>query len=425
MSEKACKAMSFLKLDEERASLKKKLDEQKRKQQLDSVPYLPKDCVTNILIRLPIESLPQSRFVCKPWYSIIKSPTFIRDNLHRAQKVIIFLSPVKAFLRSWYDQEPNFHENPNTFYVESKVFELKWIPVLHRPLINTSLKYAIKYMVLEDGKGIIRDYNATCMGKIRASCDGLIVLDNMLRKDELVIMNPVTRDLNLLPSGTTDLALYESFGLVYGARGYKLVHLFRDESHGQFIGCEVLQIGEKSWRVIDGPAFGLIKWFPYDPVFAIGSLHWVPEYDHSEHIVTMTIEDEKFHKIMLPKACRFNDQIMEAYERLCFVTHEEANEVTSIWMLGSMSGDAWMKTYTIAVGCIRDLIPLYFSRFKWELYLLDKDGSVFGFSFEDRKMKKFTTMKGNFMLVGASYSIHVNSLVSCQFKENDGDARYS
>ncbi|KAI3731741.1 hypothetical protein L1987_62930 [Smallanthus sonchifolius] len=381
MGEKACKAMSLLKLAEERASMKKKLDEQKRKQQLDSIPYLPKDCVSNILIRLPIESLQRSRFVCKPWYSIIKSPTFIRDNLHRAQKVMIFLSPVKGFLRGWSDQDSVFHENPKTFSVESKIFYMKSVHMLHRPLIGSSSKYAIKYMVLEDGKGMIHDYNATCMGKIRASCDGLIVLDNMLRKGELVIMNPVT--------------------------------------------YVVLQIGEKSWRVIDGPAFGLMKWFGYDPVFAIGALHWVPELDHNDHIVTMTINDEKFRTIMLPKTSRFNDRIMEAYDRLCFVTHEEINEI-SIWALERLSGEAWTKTYTIAVGCIRDLIPLYFSRFKWELYFLDKDGSVFGFDFEDDKMKKFTTMKGCFMLAGAEYTLHVNSLVSWQIKADDrDDAIYS
>ncbi|KAI3818411.1 hypothetical protein L1987_12217 [Smallanthus sonchifolius] len=426
MAEKACKAMSLLKLAEERASMKKKLDEQKRKQQLDSVPYLPKDCVSNILIRLPIESLQQSRFVCKPWYSIIKSPTFIRDNLHRAPKVMIFLSLVKGFLRGWSDQDSAlFHENPNTFSVESKIFDLKSVHMLHRPLICSSSKYAIKYMVLEDGKGMIRDYNATCMGKIRASCDGLIVVDNMLRKGELVIMNPVTRELNLLPLGTICPPHDESFGLVCCARWYKLVHLFRDES--QFIGCEVLQIGEKSWRVIDGPAFRLMKWFGYDPVFAIGALHWVPELDHNEHIVTMTIEDEKFHTIMLPKTSRFNDRIMEAYDRLCFVTHEEINEI-SIWALERLSGEAWTKIYTIAVGCIRDLIPLYFSRFKWELYFLDKDGSVFGFDFENVQMKKFTTMKGCFMLAGAEYTLtlHANSLVSWQIKEDDrDDAIYS
>ncbi|XP_076918941.1 F-box protein CPR1-like [Bidens hawaiensis] len=415
MAEKACKKMSLLKLAEERALMKKKLDEQKQKQQLDSVPYLPKDCVSNILIRLPIESLQRSRFVCKPWYSIIKSPTFIRDNLHRAEKVMIFLAPVKPLIRRRYDHL-EFVENPNTFSVESKVFELKSVHMLLQPLIESPFKYVIKYMVFEDGKIAIGDYNATCLGKIRASCDGLIVVDNKLEKGELVIMNPVTREVNLLPLGTIYPPHDESFGLVRcGSGGYKLVHLFRDEFH--YIGCEVLDIGEKSWRVIDGPSFGLVKWFGYSPVFAIGALHWVPEVDHSEYIVTMTIDDEKFHKIMLPKASRFNDRIMEAYECLCFVTHEDINEI-SIWVMGSVS-DTWTKKYTIAIGCIRDLVPLYFSRFKYEIYFMDKDGSVFGFDFEGAHMKKFTTMKGCFMLPGAEYMVHVNSLVSWQIKEND------
>ncbi|KAK9074406.1 hypothetical protein SSX86_007004 [Deinandra increscens subsp. villosa] len=229
MAEKTCKRMSLLKLAEERASLKKKQEEQKQKQQLDSVPYLPKECVSNILIRLPIESLQRTRFVCKPWYSIIKSPTFIRDNLDRAEKVWIFLSPVEEeVLRGWDDQDSRFRENPNTFSVEKKLLELNSV---YFPLIEPLTKYAIKYMVLVNGKSVIRDYNATCLGMIRASCDGLIVVDNVLKKGELVIMNPVTRELDTLPLGTIYPPHHESYGLVNcGPRGYKLVHLFLDES---------------------------------------------------------------------------------------------------------------------------------------------------------------------------------------------------
>ncbi|PWA26161.1 F-box domain-containing protein [Artemisia annua] len=415
MSEKASKAMSLLKLVEERALLKKKIDERKQKEQLDSIPYIPKDCVSNILIRLPIESLQRARFVCKPWYGIINSPKFIRSNLCQSERVMIFLCPVNSFFHDWSNQYSNFQENSTTFSVESRIFDLKSVHVLHRPLIEPSLKYAIKYMLLADGKSIIGEFNATCLGKIRASCDGLIVVDNKLKKGELVIVNPVTRELSLLPLGTICLPHEESYGLVYcGTQGYKLVHLFLDES--QFIGCEVLQTGEKSWKVIDGPSFGLMKWFGYDPVFAICALHWVPAVDHCEYIVTMTIDDEKFHKIMLPKSSRFNDRIMEVSERLCFVTHEEMNEI-SIWLLESLSSVIWTKKYTIAVGCIRDLIPLYFSRFKWELYFLDKDGSIFSFDFEFEQMRKIATEKGSFPISGASYSLHVNSLVSWQNKE--------
>ncbi|GJX05971.1 putative F-box protein [Tanacetum coccineum] len=420
MSEKASKAMNLLKLVEERALLKKKIDKGKEKEQLDSIPYIPKDCVFNILIRLPIESLQRARFVCKPWYGIINSPKFIRENLCQSERVMIFLCPVNRFLRGcWPKQDSIFQENSTTFSVESRILDLKSIHVRHRPLIEPSLKYAIKYMVLADGKSTIGEFNATCLGKIKASCDGLIVVDNKLKKGELVIMNPVTRELSLLPLGTICLPHEESFGLVCcGTQGYKLVHLFIDES--QLIGCEVLQIGEKSWKVIDGPSFGLMKWFGYDPVFASGALHWVPEVDHSDYIVTMTIDDEKFHRITLPKSSRFNDRIMEVSERLCFVTHEEMNEI-SIWLLESLSRVTWTKTYTITVGCIRDLIPLYFSRFKWEIYFLDIDGSIFAFDFEDEQMRKSAIKKGNFPILGASYSLHVNSLVSWQNKKTDDD----
>lgn len=416
MAEKSSKAMSLLKLAEERASLKKKLEEGKQKQQVDSVPYLPKDCISNILIRLPLESLQRSRFVCKPWYSIIYSPTFVHDNLRRAEKVLIFLSPINRVSRR-SDRDSVFRENPNTFSVEAKIFDLKSVHVLHRPLIDPSSKYAIRYMMLADGKTTIGEFNATCLGKIRASCDGLIVIDNNLKKGELLIMNPITRELNLLPLGTIYPSHEESFALVNCTQGYKLVHLFRDES--QFIGCEVLRIGERSWRVVDGPSFGLLKWFGYEPVFAIGALHWVPEIDHSEYIVSMTIDDEKFHKIMLPKVSRFNDRIMEVSDRLCFVAHEEMNEI-SIWMLESLSGE-WGKIYTIGVGCIRDLIPLYFPKFRWEIYFMDKDGSVFVYDFEKEQMGKVVVKKGSFPFLGGAYMIHVNSLVSLSIKENSRD----
>lgn len=416
MAEKASKAMSLLKLAEERATLKKKLEEGKQKQQLDSVPYLPKDCVSNILIRLPLESLQRSRFVCKPWYSIINSRTFVHDNLQRAEKVLIFLTPFNLVSR-WSDKDSVFRENTNTFSVEAKIFDLKSVHVLHRPLIDSSSKYAIRYMMLADGKIKIGEFNATCLGKIRATCDGLIVIDNKLKKGELVIMNPVTRELGLLPLGTIYPSHEESLALVNCTQGYKLIHLFRDES--QFIGCEVLRIGERSWRVIDGPSFGLLKWFGYEPVFAIGALHWVPEIDHSEYIVLMTIDDEKFYKIELPKVSRFNDRIMEVSGCLCFVAHEEMNEI-SIWILESLCGE-WKKIYTIGVGCIRDLIPLYFPKFKWEIYFMDKDGSVFAFDFEKEQMRKVVVKKEIFPIHPSAYTIHVNSLVSWSITENGHD----
>ena len=85
------KKASFLRLVEERALSK----EEKKKLQDALVPYIPKDCISNILLRLPLESLQSSRFVCKPWYTIINSLKFIDDHLERSESVLIYVSSIK------------------------------------------------------------------------------------------------------------------------------------------------------------------------------------------------------------------------------------------------------------------------------------------------------------------------------------------
>ncbi|KAG5612107.1 hypothetical protein H5410_023388 [Solanum commersonii] len=42
----------------------------------------PEDLVVNILLRLPVESLLCFKCVCKHWFPLIKSPSFIREQFH-------------------------------------------------------------------------------------------------------------------------------------------------------------------------------------------------------------------------------------------------------------------------------------------------------------------------------------------------------
>lgn len=404
---------SLFRIVEERALSKKQLDEDKNKKQLTVVPYLPKDCISNILVRLPLESLQRSRFVCKPWYNIIYSPVFINAHLRRAETVLIFLKK-EAFHH--YSTASIAQEKPNTFSVEARVFKLQSVHVFHQPLICPSSKFYIKYMVIKNGKVRIGDFNSTCLGKIRATCNGLIVLNDEMKKGGLVIMNPVTRELSILPLGTLYPPHKESYGLSFcKSTGYfKLVHLFLDELN--FIGCEILMLGTRSWKLVNGPAFGLFSWFGYEPISAIGALHWIPHIDHSEYIMSMTVDNEKFHKILLPKSSRTNDRIVEMGGHLCFVTHEEMNEI-DVWILRNICGEDWTKTYTVRVGCIKDLVPLYCSKFEGEMIFLDKDGSLFAYDFQFQVMKKIDMKREHFPAHGC-YQPHVNSLVSWQVNKS-------
>ncbi|PRQ19586.1 putative F-box domain-containing protein [Rosa chinensis] len=78
------KSSGLLKLVEERL-LKRKTEEEKEQAQIS---YIPKDCISNILARLPADSLQRSRFVCKPWYNAVKNPKFIHAHLQLSESVL-------------------------------------------------------------------------------------------------------------------------------------------------------------------------------------------------------------------------------------------------------------------------------------------------------------------------------------------------
>lgn len=414
------KTTNLLKLVEERA-FAKKAEEEKKKQKEELVPYLPKECISNILIRLPLESLQISRFVCKPWYNMINSSLFIDAHLGRSETVLIFITPILKESLIVFTIPLIPKEKPNTFSVEEKLLQLESVPIFKRPIINPISKYYIKYLEIKDGKSKIGDFNASCLGKIKATCNGLILLENTMKRGGLVVMNPVTRNLTALPLGTLYPSHKESYGIVlcHLTSEYKVVHLFRDELG--FIGCEIINVGMGgSWRLVNGPDFGLFAWFGYKPVFAIGALHWVPQIDHSEFLVSMEINKEKFQTIMLPKTSRTHDGIVEMGELLCFVTHEEINQM-DIWILKGLYGEKWIKQHSITVGCIMDMVPLFCSRINEEIiFKRDEDGSLYAYNFQQEVMIKVEMPNECSSLLGSCLP-HVSSLITWCAMDNTQD----
>ncbi|KAJ0085437.1 hypothetical protein Patl1_07371 [Pistacia atlantica] len=363
---------NLLRLVEERA-LSKKVEEEQKKQEI-GVPYFHKDCISNILIRLPLQSLSSTRFL-------------------------------KVCLRHQLDQS-----NQITFSVEASLLQQNSFSIFDHPITNSMSKFCIQFMYFKEGKSKSEEYKVSCLGNIRATCNGLVLLDNRLKKGGLVVINPVTRKMVALPVGTLYPPHDESYGFALSeATGeYKVVHLFRD-SLG-YISCEILNLGTRFWRGVNGPSFGLFGWFGYKPVSAIGALHWIPEIDASEYIVSMEVDHERFQTILLPTACRTYDRIIEKDGFLCFVTHEGLN--IDIWVLKSLSGDFWTKHHSITKGGIIDMVPLFSLRMSEDMiFTRDEDGSFYTYDFTLEVMTKVEPEKECF-LPSDSYFPHVNSLIS-------------
>ncbi|KAG2691310.1 hypothetical protein I3760_08G003800 [Carya illinoinensis] len=229
-----------------------------------------------------------------------------------------------------------------------------------------------------------------------------------------------SRKLTALPLGTLFSPHNESYGIALNsATGeYKVIHLFRDELG--FIGCEILILGTKLWRGANGPSFGHVSWFGYMPVSAIGALHWIPHVDRSDYIVSMDVNEEKFHTTPLPKSCRTHDRVVEMGGFLSFVTHEGVKQI-DIWVLKGLS-ESWTKQYCITKGCKMDMVPLFSLRIKGDMiFKRDKDGSLYAYDFQSQVMAKVEMEKGCFPL-SCLFLPHVNSLVSWSNRERGQDA---
>lgn len=412
------KKAGFLRLVEERALSK----EEKKRLQDALVPYIPKDCISNILLRLPLESLQRSRFVCKPWYAIINSLKFIDDHLERSESVLIFISSIKEENLYPFSTRPIAVEKPNTFSVEAKLLQSESVPVLVQPNINPTLKYYIKFLEINNGRSKIGEYSVSCTGHIRAACNGLILLENKLKKGGLIVVNPVTRKLISLPLGTLCPADKESYGFAFCTvtGEYKVVHLFQDEL--RYFGCEILNLGTRVWRAVNGPSFGLLRWLGCLPVLAIGALHWVPNIDSSDYLVSIEVDKERFHIIPLPKSSRYHDRIVEMRGFLSFVTHEEENQM-GVWILKGL-GELWTKQLSIKTGCILDMVPLYSLRIKGDMiFKRDEDGSFYAYDFQLQVMRKIE-MENERLKMSGMYHPHVNSLISWSSWERSHDVFY-
>ncbi|KAL6184300.1 hypothetical protein ACLB2K_045703 [Fragaria x ananassa] len=299
-------------------------------------------------------------------------------------------------------------ENPNTFSVESKLLPSNCIPTFSNSALN-STKFLVQFLAIKNGKAEIGGYGLSCLGNIRATCNGLILLDNKVKKGGLIVLNPVTRKLIALPLGTLQPPYNESYGFALSdvTGEYKIVHLFRDELG--FVSCEILSLRKKAWREVNGPAFGLFGWFGYEPVSAIGALHWIPQVDQSDYIVSVEVHKERFHQIPLPKSCRTHDRIIEMGGALGFVTHEDINRI-DIWILKGFCGEIWTKNHSITVGSVIDMIPYFSLRIKGDIiFKRDEEGTLYSYDFQQQDLSKVEMVKG---CMPTSCLPHVNSLVS-------------
>ncbi|KAK9095872.1 hypothetical protein Sjap_021369 [Stephania japonica] len=408
------KVSNLLKLVQEREMSRKNYvkqhdhlnkDENKQQSDLLLVPNLTKDCIIEILLRLPLESLWDSRLVCKLWFKMINT-SFLADAFFlKSELGFIFQMPV---------QEGK--ESDRLFCVDERLHASKSISIFCS-IVKKQKKLQMHYMEIKDGECHVKELDISCFGRIIATCDGLVLVENTMKRGGLVVVNAVTKQMMGLPLGTLFSAENESYGFAYDSSidEYKVVHLFRDEM--RYIGCEVMALGAaESWKPIDGPSYGLLTWFQQAPVSAIGALHWMPHKVRSEYVVSMSITDEKFRKTQLPTMAGVYDGLVDLGGFLCFVNHDQGKHI-DLWILKDLFEKNWVKQHKLTLTNPKAMVPMASSRNGNEMYFRTplitghEDCAVYVYDIELHQLSKVKINK-NYFAAQWSYFPHINSLMS-------------
>lgn len=404
---------NLLRLVEEKATMLREVTEKEKGKPEGNliIPHLSRDCISNILFRHPIESLPQLKYICKTWYKIINNPTFIDAHFRSSKTVLIFLTVVGR------DISLPSKGKSNLFPIESKLLQPTSLHGICNSMFDPLYRYSINFMEIRNQKGTIKKYNETCLGNIRASCNGLILMDSQIKKRGLIVMNPVTREVTDLPVGTIFPSRVESYGFAFctHANDYKVVHLFQDE--WRYFGCEILDLSTRRWRMVDGPPSGFFECFLCEPVFANEALHWIPglsphEYlvNGNDYLVSFSLDDEKFKRLPLPKPRSSIDRIFRMAGQVGLITHEKPYGII-LWALNSScTGGGWTKKYYMTVDCVT-VVPLCFLEETDEFIFTDGRGSLYSYDVYLHSSSEIEVKNGSSAVYGC-YVPHVNSLLS-------------
>lgn len=252
---------------------------------------LPTELISEILSRLPIESILRCQGVCKTWNSVIQNPLFINLQLAKSRK-----QPSRAILKPLYGGITGTTIR-GFFLLDTEEHKIRQIE-------NQNWRYSSL--------------------EIMSSCNGLlcIALDSL--PGPVYISNPIIREFIILPSSEISVRLHrQHVGLGFDSSNgrYIVVRVYTEKKKLRVNKFEAIILGEKSWRSLNVPAI-ITECTIYGSVFWNGALHWkIRKESGRECMLSFEVRSENFAVTCFPGTGQVPDnfEIVELDGRLSFV----------------------------------------------------------------------------------------------------------
>ncbi|KAL6973506.1 hypothetical protein U1Q18_027693 [Sarracenia purpurea var. burkii] len=230
---------------------------------------LPEEIISNILSRLPTETILICGVVCKTWYTMTQDPCFIKELI-------------------------GLQNQPTR--------------LIAKALPGTEIKDTLSHLVLIDIEKrktrripiekMLEDLQIMC------SCNGLLCLASRKKLDPVVIYNPITRERVILPPSNLKSSVYRhevGLGFDPSTGNYKVVRAYTGFSCRRKVRkFEIISLGESSWRDLNAPR-SILNRDGWGVVFWKAALYWTMNKGISTIIVQFDLSDEKFRVISFPR----------------------------------------------------------------------------------------------------------------------------
>ncbi|XP_071735740.1 F-box/kelch-repeat protein At3g23880-like [Rutidosis leptorrhynchoides] len=244
--------------------------------------HLPHDILVNILSRLPAKSLGQFKSVCRYWFSLISSETFVKLHHHQALNDI-HTNHSRIFIMSNHSMHSVDYESPACYEEGVDDDDAKGFVSLNNPLTEEAV-----------GERLL----GSCYSFIYFVCYNQCIL----------LWNPTTQKTRLIPDPSmTDGDPFYGLGYVFSTDDYKMVRASCCIS-SKSISFDVFNLNIGYWKMgqasdidIDDP--DLIE------IFFNGSLNWLVRYrgDHDKRakVLSFDMKYEIFKVTTLPDCGAF------------------------------------------------------------------------------------------------------------------------
>ncbi|KAK0591219.1 hypothetical protein LWI29_037202 [Acer saccharum] len=293
---------------------------------------LPREIILNILSRLPVTSLLQSKFVCKAWFNLVQDPLLVSMHFSRATRndpclILHSDSPIRNQLYS--------------LELSDFIKDDRRVKKIHDP--------------------VLPQFNVV------GSCKGLLCLVDSSEENLLYVYNPFSRNYIMLPKSEEVLnqSTVYGFGFNQTANKFKVIqavnpHPTRAPRRRQ-IGLlsfqaevQILTLGSPAWRPLGKLPYRRIYQEP-SQVLVCGRIHWSASLGSDCPIISFDFEDEQFREVQKPDCGDWPNMDLVDFGG-CLATVSKGYSNFEIWVMKEYDvKESWIKEFNIGNHVPRSL----------------------------------------------------------------------